>query len=347
MSNVHSIPCADDAPAGILVLAEDGTILRAPLFFRRILFLEQRDITPSIFHLFDPSDPPHLKLHRIFRHAYGATEYHLSVEGLFGTRHGFRYWPVQIPDDEPRAGSAFLIVDDSALLQSHDWNFRRLRREILDDLRSSVSSHFKNRLATLQLLAETVRDAPEIASESAPRMVRAVEELNAAINKVITGIADAESPTDYQDSPVRISDLSTVIETWGTPEVSVRCTLEDVTPSTLIPASSIERILLPVIENATDASPSGSSVEVTISEVDDNFAHFEVLDDGEGMSNRVKQRAEDPFFSTRTNQLGLGLAHARQALRDAGGEWNFTSRQHQGTRVTILLPVTTASQLFR
>ena len=167
-----------NVPGGLLVLAGDGRIIDAPVFFRRALFLSQRDITESIFHLFDPSETPHLKLHRIFRHPYGGTEYHLRVQGLFGNRHGFRYWPVDVDEEKIAPGeAAYYLVDDSALLQNHDWDVRRLRRNILDDVQDSMSSYFKNRLATLRLLTETIRDAPEIAESSAPRLVGAVEEL--------------------------------------------------------------------------------------------------------------------------------------------------------------------------
>ncbi len=325
----------------------DGSIVEAPTFFRRALFLSQRSTPPSIFHLFDPADPPYLDLHRIFRHPYGATEFHLRVRGLFGSRHGFRYWPVDVPEHRHNQNAAtFFIVDDSALLQNHDWDFRRLRREILEDVQDSMSSYFKNRMATLQLLAETIRDAPEIAKESAPRLVTAVHELKSALNRVMTGIEDIESPTEYQDSPIRLTDLSSVIDTWGTPQVDVECTTDQLQASTLIPASSIERIVLPIVENAIDASPSDSVVEVHISEVDEGFAHFDIVDEGEGMNERVEQRAGDPFFTTRTGQLGLGLSHAKQALRDAGGEWKVETRDRKGTRVTLLLPTTTASEFF-
>ena len=332
-------------PSGLLVLAPDGSIVEAPDFFRRALFLGERGTLPSIFHLFDPDSPPYLDLHRIFRHPYGATEYHLRVRGLFGTRQGFRYWPVDPPDGHGDQ-VAFVLVDDSALLQNHAWDLRRLRARILEDVQDSMSSYFKNRMATLQLLAETIRDAPEIAKESAPRLVTAVHELKSALNRVMTGIEDIESPTEYQDSPIRLTDLSSVIDTWGTPQVDVECTTDQLQASTLIPASSIERIVLPIVENAIDASPSDSVVEVHISEVDEGFAHFDIVDEGEGMNERVEQRAGDPFFTTRTGQLGLGLSHAKQALRDAGGEWKVETRDRKGTRVTLLLPTTTASEFF-
>jgi signal transduction histidine kinase len=335
-----------DAPGGLLLLKANGTILHAPTFFRRALYLDNREV-PSFFHLCDPSDPPYLSLHRIFRHPYGATEYHLRVQGPFGSSKGFRYWPLEQSNKPGSDQVAFYIVDDSAILQHHDWDYRRLRREILNDVKESLSNHFKTRLATLQLLAETLRDAPEIAAESAPRIMGAVEQLKKSVNQVMTGLDDIESPTDYQDSPVRLTDLAGVVGTWGNSGVSVRCEVNGVSPSTLIPASSIERIVLPIVENAVEASPKGSTVDVIIDEVDDRFAHFKIIDQGVGMSERVKERAGDPFFSTRTSHLGLGLAHAREAIRDAGGEWNIESKSRQGTEVTLLLPITTAAHLFR
>ncbi len=330
-------------PGGLLILTKaDGAIAEAPAFFRQGLFLDQRQV-PSVFHLFDTQNPPFLSLTRVYRHPYGSLEYHLQVNGLLGKAQGYRYWHV---GDGPKE-LAYYIVDDSSLLQTQDWAFRRFRREILQDVQDSLSSHFKNRMTTVQLLTETLRDAPHLASETCPRLVQAVDELRGALNRVLTGLEDIESSRDYQDSPVRLTDLPTVIPSWGHRGVRVYCSLEDVHSSTLISAAAIERILLPVVENAIDASPSGAEVHVAVSEADEGFAHIEILDTGEGMSPRVLSRSEDPFFSTRSGHLGLGLAHAREALRDAGGQWRFESHPRRGTKVTIVLPVRTAAQLFR
>lgn len=333
-------------PGGLLVLAPNGAILEAPTFFRRALLLDERPV-PSIFHLFDEHSPPYLVLHRIFRHPYGATEYHLRVRGLFRAHQGFRYWPVAHPDGPQAEGGAFYLVDDSPLLRTQDWEIRRLRREILSDAQDSLSSHFKNRLASVQLLAETIRDAPQLATESAPRLLQAVDELTSALNRVLTGIADMSAPTDYEDSPIRLSDLALVIPTWARRDKAIKCIIDDVTPTALIPASSIERIVLPLVENALDAAPPGSVVEIALSEMTEGFAHFDIIDEGEGMTAQIIARATDPFFTTRTGHLGLGLAHARQALREAGGEWQIESKPQLGTRITLLLPITTAEQLAR
>jgi signal transduction histidine kinase len=334
----------DDGPGGCLVLDEDGTIIEIPRFLLEALNLDERSL-PSIYHLFDPQSPPFLSLARVYRHTYGATEYHLRVEGTFGTPRSFRYWPV--PASEAVAANTFYIVDESANVQDREWAVRRLRREILNDVQTSLLSNFKNRLTSVQVLAEMVQQSPDLAEETVSRLVDASRELTTALNRVTSGIDDLSSPRDYQDLPIRLADLHSVITTWSSSEVVVYCRLEDVDPGTLIAASSVERILMPIVQNALEASNDDGIVQVEIREIKEGFAHVLVEDFGEGMTDRIRRRAEDPFFTTRAGHLGLGLAHAREALREAGGQWKIESRRHQGTRFTILLPVTTASQLFR
>ncbi|MFU8803801.1 MAG: ATP-binding protein [Bradymonadaceae bacterium] len=334
----------DGAPGGRLVLDEDGTILEIPHFLLEALDIEERHV-PSIYHLFDPLNPPYLSLSRVYRHTYGATEYHLRLEGRFGTPRSFRYWPVPSADDDE--GAAFFIVDESANVQDREWAVRRLRREILNDVQTSLLSNFKNRLTSVQVLAEMIGQAPSLAQETVGRLVDASRDLSTALNRVTSGIDDLSSPRDYQDLPIRLADLHSVITTWSSSEVVVHCHLEEVDSGTLIPASSVERILMPIVQNALEASNNEGIIQVEIREIKEGFAHVLVEDFGEGMTDRIRRRAEDPFFTTRGGHLGLGLAHAREALREAGGQWKIESKPHHGTRFTILLPVTTASHLFR
>jgi signal transduction histidine kinase len=66
-----------------------------------------------------------------------------------------------------------------------------------------------------------------------------------------------------------------------------------------------------------------------------------VGDDGVGMSDDVKLRALEPFFTTRPpgEGSGLGLAIAAQIIRAHKGTLELDSATGQGTRVRIRLPV--------
>ncbi len=338
----HFLPDLEDTPAGYLLLGADGTILHAPLWLDELLAIDAQD-PPSIFELFSPRRIPHLRLHRVFRHPSGSVEYHLRVHGLTGRHQGLRYWPAMPPEglvlDEGQ--SLYMLIDDSGLIQTHAWEIDHLRRAILRDVQDALSGQLKNRQTTIQLLVETLRDAPELVSESLPRLQRSVADFGDAINRIVDGLQGLSPAPAPDAAPFPLMDLPDIVESWGSADIDVRCSLKDVDPDDTLPPSSIERILRPVVNNAVDASRSSSTVEVILSVLDDDFAHFEVIDDGNGMDRRHKSRAPDPFFTTKVHRLGLGLAHAHRALHQLGGQWRFDSAADRGTRVTLLLPLAT------
>lgn len=65
-----------------------------------------------------------------------------------------------------------------------------------------------------------------------------------------------------------------------------------------------------------------------------------VSDTGVGMTPEVRDRAVEPFFTTKTGYgTGLGLATVYGILRSAGGALAFDSHPGTGTVVRVLLPV--------
>ena len=56
------------------------------------------------------------------------------------------------------------------------------------------------------------------------------------------------------------------------------------------------------------------------------------------MSEDVKQHALEPFFTTKQNGTGLGLAVAKSVVDAHGGEIMIVSSPHEGCCVTINLP---------
>ncbi len=70
-------------------------------------------------------------------------------------------------------------------------------------------------------------------------------------------------------------------------------------------------------------------------EVNEDRLVVEIIDDGIGMDEKVRERAIDPFFTTRTSRrVGLGLSLLAQAAREAGGMLRIESELGKGTKVT-------------
>ena len=68
-------------------------------------------------------------------------------------------------------------------------------------------------------------------------------------------------------------------------------------------------------------------------------AQVEVRDSGRGMPREVLERVGTPFFTTREQGTGLGVAMARAAFRQHGGSLEYQSEEGRGTVVIGTLPV--------
>ena len=102
-------------------------------------------------------------------------------------------------------------------------------------------------------------------------------------------------------------------------------------------ARRLEEALLNVAANAIEATSAGGAVTIH-TESRDGGAAIVVQDTGKGMSAAILEKVGTPFFTTRREGTGLGVALARAALAQHGGRLEYASRLGEGTTVTLALP---------
>lgn len=72
-----------------------------------------------------------------------------------------------------------------------------------------------------------------------------------------------------------------------------------------------------------------------------HYSYLRVSDNGVGMGTAMLDRIFDPYYSTKENGSGLGLAAALGIVRHYGGGLQVESREGQGSSFTVLLPAAT------
>ena len=98
--------------------------------------------------------------------------------------------------------------------------------------------------------------------------------------------------------------------------------------------------LVVLIENACEADPSGRPVALETRPEAGGRLAFRVLDRGRGMSEAVRRRVGEPYFTTKSKDgTGLGLFLVRTLMLDLGGEVSLMPRPDGGTSATLTLPL--------
>jgi len=112
-------------------------------------------------------------------------------------------------------------------------------------------------------------------------------------------------------------------------------------PEIHIDVGQIQQVLLNLLNNAVDAMEQVDGPKIIIACTFDRERDMMVIgvtDNGQGMSEEVRQKLFQPHFTTKKGGHGLGLANSQKIIRNHGGDIQVQSLEGEGTTFTIALP---------
>ena len=100
------------------------------------------------------------------------------------------------------------------------------------------------------------------------------------------------------------------------------------------------RVFTNLIANSVDAMSGKGCLSVAMSEVEYlKIIRVELMDNGSGIPETIKQKVLEPYFSTKQHGTGLGLAIVSQIVSDHGGYLRIQDNSPRGTKVILELPL--------
>jgi signal transduction histidine kinase len=121
-------------------------------------------------------------------------------------------------------------------------------------------------------------------------------------------------------------------------DIELRISLPGQGPEIFLDENKIRQLIVHLIKNSIESMQRGGTL--VISSVEDvNFLTIRITDSGCGISADDLPRLRDPFFTSKTTGIGMGLAVVDQIVADHGGNFHVKSTPLNGTEVSVSFPL--------
>jgi signal transduction histidine kinase len=219
---------------------------------------------------------------------------------------------------------------------------RSNRLSLAGHLAASGAHEVRNSLAAARSMVQLVlsKDVPGTEHDRLLTTVLAeVDRVNAALSRTLSLGRTRESTWTSIDVSQWVTDAATFCRAYAHRRSQI-ITVRSVTPATVLgDQNELRQVLVNILLNACQASADGGPIEVEHDIAEPGYISVVVRDQGTGMTPELLARAFEPFYSTKQNGGGLGLAISRDIVQQHGGEIALQSADGTGTTATIRLPL--------
>jgi signal transduction histidine kinase len=239
--------------------------------------------------------------------------------------------------------------------QQHVIQQERLRA--LGEMASGIAHDFNNALVPILGFCELLLLSPKVLAdkEKAARYLETIQTAAKDASSVVARLREFYRPdkSGRDFAPVNLKRLAEQAITLTKPRwkdqaqaagatIQIALELESV-PSVSGEESALREVLTNLIFNAVDAMPKGGTITLRTRSTAD-CAVLEVSDTGTGMTEDVRRRCLEPFFSTKGERgTGLGLSMVFGIVQRHSGSLDLRSELGKGTTFSITLPLQEAA----
>lgn len=354
----------DGSPDAMLVVAEDGRVVRANLGVEKLLGYGERELRSMRIEALVP--PSAQAGHARMREAYSAA----ASPRQMGTRarmSALRRDGTEVPVDimlgaftTDDVHHVLAVLRDMtsreaalATLRAREEQLRQAQRlELLGQFAASIAHDFNNLLVVVSSSSELMADDPSCPPSLRAGIddVRTAAARGALLTRQLLAFARNEAPQrrsicataaceGVRSALQRLVGTSHQLVVRIEPELGCVCADE----------GHIEQVLMNLVVNARDAMPSGRAINVVARHVETgagldlpegHYVALEVSDTGVGMSPETLARIFEPRFTTKpaNRGTGLGLAIVHRIVTESAGHIRVETELGRGTTFTVLFP---------
>ncbi len=266
-----------------------------------------------------------------------------------GLEHRFHVLAIRRLADVLGARNDELEEAIRSLKEAQDQLLHSTQLATIGQLTSSIAHELRNHLSivktsynllTMEDVGDNVKELISHGNRSVQTLLELVKNINLYARR---GSWDIQR--DLVDVKGVIADASLMIK------MDPRCKsrklqilIDSDLPTMSVDGVKLGQVLVNLLRNSLEATQTND--EITVSAHCDSTCReleIRVEDSGEGIAPENTEKLFQPFFTTKEQGLGLGLAICQKIVQAHGGTLTAESARGEGTRMRIRLPVTSSS----
>jgi len=163
------------------------------------------------------------------------------------------------------------------------------------------------------------------------------------IRRLRSFVRKGESHKTYSEINQIVNEVTGFLETQlKNKQVSLKLDLEDELPPVLADIIQIEQVLINLLKNGIESMSNVGNPVIIVStrRLNQQVIELCVIDSGHGISEDKLKRIFNPFFTTKTTGMGMGLSISSSIIEAHDGKLYAENNSTQGARFCLTLPIT-------
>lgn len=252
---------------------------------------------------------------------------------------------VPITDGQGNSIGRVMLMYDVTEIKNLEAQVRRHDRLVaLGKMAAGVAHEVRNPLSSIKGFATLLGSrfpAESEESEAARLLINEVERLNRSITELLTYARPLPlAVAEVEIGPFVEASLKLIQSDAKELGVTVRHEIALTSHQQVrLDKDRFNQVLLNLYLNSLQAMENGGELQVSVHEGSrPDTIEITVRDTGCGIADDILERVMDPYFTTKPEGTGLGLAMVYKIVDEHGGTIKIASKEGQGTTVSIILP---------